>query len=54
MTCAEIDCERGLQYQCPYCESDYCIDHIIHHSLCDVIELQNTKSNECISESKHE
>lgn len=46
MTCVENGCSNPIDYQCPYCESDFCLDHIICHSLCDVIEIKNTVQTE--------
>ncbi|MCH7561550.1 MAG: hypothetical protein IIC67_09355 [Thaumarchaeota archaeon] len=42
MTCSENVCTNGIDFQCPYCESDYCQTHIDNHSFCDVIEGQIT------------
>ena len=45
MTCSENVCTNGIDFQCPYCESDYCQTHIDNHSFCDVIEGQITEGD---------
>jgi len=52
MTCSENDCMKGIDFQCPYCESDYCRDHIDNHSLCDIIVTQNTLQTNCTEGTK--
>ena len=37
MTCAESDCNKGIDFQCQFCEGNYCKFHIKNHKLCEDI-----------------
>ena len=40
MVCSETHCNNGIDYQCAYCQSDFCREHINRHSLCEIDLLE--------------